>query len=91
MCIAENAGPEPLGDGTSTFTGPCWFSISPEEGIKPLARISTGEALSCCYRYLPWTRGVFMGNNIYAVTNATVLAVPRAWPNRPPSRLDLQP
>ncbi|MGD2110998.1 MAG: beta-propeller domain-containing protein [Phycisphaerae bacterium] len=76
MMISEGHQETPSSHGTRVFGGLCLFDISAEEGIGPAARISTYPADE-----LPqwgsgdWTRGLFIGESVYAVTRSSVQAL----------------
>ncbi len=54
--------------GKHTFTGLYVYKVTVENGFELLGRISTGLATSNTYYYSnEWTRGIFIGDNVYAV------------------------
>jgi uncharacterized secreted protein with C-terminal beta-propeller domain len=57
--------------GQKTFEGLYVYRISPESGFHPLGRINTGnDNISGGYNF--WTRGIFVDQQVYAVTDNAV-------------------
>ena len=76
MNVVEGAGAEPWMMGNPTFRGLCLYDISTDTGIEPAGRISTGLPDSPYYwQDYRWTRGIFIGDHVYAVTSLTVQAL----------------
>lgn len=91
MVIAEGAGEEPSSFGSPTFKGLYLFRVATQEGIEFAGRIQTESVQGYPYHSSNgWTRGIFMGDHVYAVTSALVQAVPVADPNVEPAQLSLQ-
>lgn len=91
MAIAEGAGPEPFDRGTPTFEGLTLFHVDAATGIEPAGRISTATVLNDYYGYgAGWTRGVFMGDQVFAVTSSGVSSLPVADLSATPARLPLE-
>ena len=94
MNIVEGADPQiPSSHGETTFRGLCLFRVTADEGIEPLAQIPTGSDGQDDYWgwYSPWTRGIFIGDYVYAVTASEVLSVPLTDLGAAPLRLTLEP
>jgi len=63
--------------GNHEFTGLYVYRVTVEDGFQFLGRIASDEDLSpsgCFYRYNGLTRGVFIGNTVYCVTERDVKA-----------------
>jgi len=90
--ICENAGPQPSSFGKPTFDGVCLFRVTTEDGIEPVGRIPMREVDSGHgWGWYGWsTRGVFIGDCVYAVTSSLVRAVPLDDPNAEPFELPLE-
>jgi len=80
---------EPSSFGTPVFEGICLFHIDPSKGIEPVGQISTGEPEQYYYYYHDWSRGIFIGDHIYAVTKSKVQSLPLDDLGAPPSVLIL--
>ena len=76
MTIAEGAGPEPWQRGTPSFQGLCLYSISTDTGIEPVGRMAAGWPEDPYGSGNGWTRGVYIGDYVYAVTGSAVRALP---------------
>lgn len=66
--------------GTHTFTGLYVYRVSVDEGFELLGRISTVDLVDpnqWWYYYNSWTRGVFIGDYVYAVTDTLIRSA--AW------------
>ncbi len=59
--------------GEHTFTGLYVYRVTAEDGIELQGRIST-EQESYYYGYSAWTRGVFIGDYVYAATENAIKA-----------------
>lgn len=59
--------------GTHTFTGLYVYRVTVGDGIEHVGRIDTASSGSSYYRS-GWTRGVFIGDDVYAVTPDAVRA-----------------
>jgi len=70
-----SGGPE---IGEHTFTGLYVFRVQTDQGFELLGRIATGSADECayCWDWYAWTRSVFLGPAVYAVTAEGVRASP---------------
>ena len=91
MSIAEGAGPDPSSFGTQVFEGLTLFHVDAEAGIEPAGRIETAPAAPEAYPFHGgWTRGVFMGDHVFAITPSAVLSVPVDAPDVTPTRLPLK-
>lgn len=88
MEIAEGAGPDPSSHGQITFEGLCLFQVLADEGIEPLGQIPTTVGDEWYYSGA-WTRGIFIGEYVYAVTGTRVQAVPLANLDAEPFQLPL--
>lgn len=78
-------------DGTpveSGFYGVYVYRVTSDEGFEYLGRLSTqGEEDDCGWSWSWFTRGVFMGDNVYAVNERGVSAAPVADVDSAPWRL----
>lgn len=91
--LAENAGVEPWDYGQTTFDGLYLLHVT-TAGIEQLARIAMRSASQYgdyWYWGNDWTRGVFIGDYVYAVSSDKVRAVPRANVAADPIELLLNP
>jgi hypothetical protein len=59
-----------------SFTGLYVYHVTPENGFDLLGRMSTRDEANAYYYYNAFTRGVFMGDNVYAVTDNVVVGSP---------------
>lgn len=76
MTIAEGAGDEPSARGTRTFEGLCLFTVSTEDGVELAARIATRSTDDLSgWGWGQWTRGLFVGDYVYVVTQSSVRAL----------------
>ncbi|MBN1489842.1 MAG: beta-propeller domain-containing protein [Phycisphaerae bacterium] len=85
----DTSGPE---WGTHTFTGLYVYRVTLEAGFDLLGRISTREVTTSpdyWYDYDWYTRGVFIGDDVYAVTDNVVKAAPIETPSELTGTLDL--
>lgn len=62
----------PYSYGAHTFTGLYVYHISVEEGFEYLGRISTSQETSQTYSNEYWSRGLFINQDVYAVTHEAV-------------------
>ena len=91
MTIAEEAGPEPFDRGVPTFEGLTLFHVDAEMGIEPAGRISTAQVSPDSYGYgIGWTRGIFIGDHVFAVTSSEVSSLPVNDLGAAPARLPLE-
>jgi hypothetical protein len=91
MMVAENPGPEAWSSGLPTFRGVCVYAVSAETGIAEAGRIATEPTVGEAYYWdSGWTRGVFIGGHVYAVTAGAVRAVPLADMGAAPAELLLK-
>jgi hypothetical protein len=72
--------------GTWTFSGLFVYRVTVEEGFQPLGRISTRlesatEPSRFYYYSSNWTRGVFIDDNVYAVTDELIRSAAVSDPN----------
>ncbi|MBN1342823.1 MAG: beta-propeller domain-containing protein [Phycisphaerae bacterium] len=58
--------------GEHTFSGLYVYRVTSEDGFDLQGRISTIDALDNWYYYSSWTRGVFIGDYVYAVTDERI-------------------
>ena len=70
----ETSSPPPLPEG---FDGLVVFSVSPDEGISEMGRVSTRFEQDGFY-FSSFTRGIFIGDNVFAVTDARLAIGPHA-------------
>jgi len=89
----QTTGPE---YGQHTFTGLYVYNVTVSDGFKLLGRISTQDVSSspwgdvrAWYGYDQYTRGVFIGDNVYAVTDSVVKSAPLATPSSVTATLTL--
>jgi uncharacterized secreted protein with C-terminal beta-propeller domain len=89
----QTTGPE---YGTHTFTGVYVYNVTVGNGFSLLGRISTTDVSSPSWGDMPYwysydlyTRGIFMGDNVYAVTDSVVRAAPIAAPSNATGTLTL--
>ena len=68
----EASSPPPLPEG---FDGLVVFSVSPDGGIEEMGRVSTRFEENGFF-FSSFTRGVFIGDNVFAVTNNGVRGAP---------------
>ncbi|MFQ6048178.1 MAG: beta-propeller domain-containing protein, partial [Phycisphaerae bacterium] len=76
ICLAEGGlgGPD---YGVATFEGLYVYHVTPQEGFQLAGRISTHElAWPYCNQWGSWTRGVFIGSDVFAITPDGVWASP---------------
>jgi len=91
MTIAEGAGGEPSAFGSPTFEGLTLFHVDAATGIEPAGRISTASVSTDFFGYgAGWTRGVFMGDHVFAVTSSEVSSLPVGDLDAEPTRLPLE-
>ena len=90
--LAEGAGPEPFNYGEMTFDGLYLFRVNTTAGIEYLGRISMQDVQdqNGWYYWSGWTRGIFIGDYVYAVTASRVRAVPRDDLGATPIELSLE-
>ena len=62
----------PWDHGIHTFSGLFVYKVNSDDGFSFLGRISTSSINSQFDRYYAWTRGLFVGNTVYAITPDTV-------------------
>jgi inhibitor of cysteine peptidase len=71
--------------GTHTFSGLYVYRVTVDEGFNLLGRINTSvrDASEPYWYYYGgnWTRGVFIGDNVYAVTNQLIRSAAASDPN----------
>jgi len=91
----QTTGPE---YGRHTFTGLYVYHVTVAEGFTLLGRISTRDVSASpweetmawwWYAYDQYTRGVFINDNVYAVTDSIVKAAPLATPSSVSATLTL--
>jgi len=91
----QTTGPE---YGRHTFTGLYVYHVTVAEGFTLLGRISTRDVSASpweetmawwWYAYDQYTRGVFINDNVYAVTDSIVKAAPLATPSSVTATLTL--
>ncbi len=82
---------DPAQIGQPTFHGLCLYRVSVEQGITPAGHLSTASGGQLFYYGSGWTRGVFIGDHVYAVTSQSVQAAPLTDLTSTPLRLDLLP
>lgn len=68
----QDYGPSAYGD--PVFDGLCLYRVTAEEGIEPIARIATTSQDDGYLTWSAWTRGIFIGDYVYAVTDSAVQA-----------------
>lgn len=66
---------QPYTYGTQTFNGLYVYRVSTENGFEFVGRIST-DSEDSGYSYAWWTRGIFVDETVYAVTNDLVRSAP---------------
>lgn len=64
--------PYPYTYGSKTFEGLYVYQVSSETGFDLLGRISTERLADDTISNSPWTRGIFVGQQVYAVTDDAV-------------------
>ena len=77
IALYEHQSPPvyPYTFGDFTFSGLYVYRVGTEDGFEFMGRISTiPDPYAGGYYYSPWTRGIFIGNNVYAVTPDSVNA-----------------
>lgn len=71
----QGAQTAPYDYGEWTFKGLYVYRVDKEDGFQQLGRISTSsETEEYWYYYSDWTRGIFIDENVYAVTPEAVKA-----------------
>jgi inhibitor of cysteine peptidase len=95
IALAEGPTQQPYDTGHYTFNGLYVYRATVADGFQLLGRISTGEVNPYYYyswygyESAPYTRGVFIGDTVYAVSNKLVTAAPAATPGTPTATLTL--
>ncbi|UCE61457.1 MAG: beta-propeller domain-containing protein [Phycisphaerales bacterium] len=97
MRVYEGPTESPSQMGTFAYEGLCLYRVNVDEGIERLGAISTGSpddwSVMEPWRYYgrpDWTRGIFIGDAVYAVTSQAVQALPLDDLAAEPYRLPLQ-
>jgi len=79
------------GYGSYTFSGVQVYQILPEEGITLLGQVSTSDTGDYGYpSYWGWTRGIFIEDSIFAVTETGVQVASISSPNQVLGSLDIE-
>ena len=88
--LSESESDDPWAKGDPVFAGLLLYRITTDEGVEPIARMASGPE-DDIYRYWgSWMRGIFIGDYIYAVTDAAVMAAPLNAPSVSPFQLPLE-
>lgn len=74
--VYGEGGPQPWSYGDRTFTGLQVYSVSAQAGIDYMGGISSmdDQQNGCYWSYWGFTRGVFIGDTVYAITQNGVKA-----------------
>jgi hypothetical protein len=80
---------EPYEFGETVFSGLCLFRVTTAEGIEPVARFATAPQGAEDDDWFGPTRGVFIGDSVYAITDTRIGAVSLDDPNGPRYELPL--
>lgn len=91
--LIEGGSDDPWSYGTPTFDGLYLYQVNTTDGITYLGRVPLRDvsgAPYCCAWNDAWTRGVFIGDYVYAVAENLVRAVPQVDVNATPIDLPLE-
>jgi uncharacterized secreted protein with C-terminal beta-propeller domain len=72
LYLKEGSSGEPWAFGTYQGSGLYLYRVSADSGFEPLGRIATMDDPSDGYPSNRWTRGIFMDEDIFAITPTTV-------------------
>ena len=91
--LAEGPTQQPSQYGQFTFDGLYVYHTAVADGFQLLGRISTNSQPHQYYYYYgssSYTRGIFIGDSVYAVSDTVVTAAPTADPSQVQSSVTLE-